>query len=309
MQAMINYRLRVARDYEIAPSLFSLSGLAAIYLATGGYPRKVVILCHQVVLTMIIRGKNKAGWFFVRSCINDMETPLFKKLKWALGSVFILIAVGLSIGAIMLQRQDADAHKQLSIAPVLPIVPEVKQTASLPNVPGAKIIQKKTQNVKIPGHLGILTMTKRRTLWWTLNNIYGEINPKITKAVIMANPQNKNRIAEGNKIYLPSIPADINPINKGDIIVVVESGKDLEIVYNSFWGNPAQRNMPPLVFFPFWNKKEGINFLIVIDKCFENIRAAEEASGKLPPAVAARAKILSQWDADTVFFNRRKLQH
>jgi hypothetical protein len=67
--------------------------------------------------------------------------------------------------------------------------------------------------------------------------------------------------------------------------------------------------MPPLVFFPFWNKKEGINFLIVIDKCFENIRAAEEESGKLPPAVAARAKILSQWDADTVFFNRRKLQH
>ncbi len=310
MQAMINYRLRVARDYEIAPSLFSLSGLAAIYLATGGYPRKVVILCHQVVLTMIIRGKNKAGWFFVRSCINDMETPLFKKLKWALGSVFILIAVGLSIGAIMLQRQDADAHKQLSIAPVLPIVPEVKQTASLPNVPGAKIIQKKTQNVKIPGHLGILTMTKRRTLWWTLNNIYGEINPKITKAVIMANPhiKNKNKIAEGNKIYLPSIPADINPINKGDIIVVVESGKDLEIVYNSFWGNPAQRNMPPLVFFPFWNKKEGINFLIVIDKCFKNIRAAEEASGKLPSAVAAKAKILSQWEADTVFFNRRKLQ-
>jgi len=311
MQAMINYRLSVARDYEIAPSLFSLSGLAAIYLATGGYPRKVVILCHQVVLTMIIRGQNKAGWFLVRSCINDMETPSFKKLKWALGSVFILIAVGLSVGAIMLQRQDAGAHKQLSAAPVLPIIPEVKQTAPLPNVPDETIIQGKILNVKMPEHLGNLTMTKRRTLWWTLNNIYGEMNPEITKTVIMANPhiKNKNRIAEGNKICLPAIPADINPINKGDIIVVVESGKDLEIVYNTFWGNPGQRNMPPLVFFPFWNKKEGINFLIVIDKCFENIRAAEEAAGKLPPAVAARTKILSRWDEDTVFFNRRKLQH
>jgi general secretion pathway protein A len=311
MRAMINYRLSVARDYEIAPSLFSLSGLAAIYLTTGGYPRQVVILCHQVVLTMIIRGKNKAGWFLVRSCISDMETPSFKKLKWALGSVFILIAVGLSIGAIMLQRQDAGAHKQLSAASVLPVVPEVKQTASLPDVPGAKIIREKMQKVKMPEHLGNLTMTKRRTLWWTLNNIYGDMNPKITKAVIMANPhiKDKNRITEGDKIILPFIPADINPINKGDIIVVVESGKDLEIMYNRFWGNPGQQNMPPLVFFPFWNKKEGINFLIVIDKCFENIRAAKEASGKLPPAVAARAKILSQWDADTVFFNRRKLQH
>ena len=311
MRAMINYRLSVARDYEVAPSLFSFWGLVSIYMATGGYPRKVVILCHQVVLTMIIRGKNNAGFFLVRSCISDMATPLFRRLKWALGSVFILIAVSLSIGAIMLQRQDAGAHKQLSAAPVLPIVPEVKQTASLPNVPNETIIQEKMRNVKMPEHLGNLTMTKRRTLWWTLNNIYGEMNPEITKAVIMANThiKNQNRITEGDKIDIPSIPADIKPINKGDIIVVVESGKDLEIVYNTFWGNPGQRNMPPLVFFPFWNKKEGINFLIVIDKCFENIRAAEEAAGKLPPAVAARTKILSQWDEDTVFFNRRKLQH
>jgi hypothetical protein len=49
--------------------------------------------------------------------------------------------------------------------------------------------------------------------------------------------------------------------------------------------------------------------VIVIDKCFKNIRAAQEAVGKLPPVIAAKTKILSQWDANTVFFNRRALHH
>ena len=212
----------------------------------------------------------------------------------------------------MLQRQDAVAHKQLPATPALPIVSEVKQAAPVAAASNVINVQEeRTQNVKMPEYLGNLTMTKRRTLWWTVHNIYGEVNPEIIKAVIMANThiKNKNVIAEGYKIHLPSIPADIKPINEGDIIVAVESGKDLEIVYNTFWGNPDQQNMPPLVFFPFWNKKEGINFAIVVDKYFKNIRAAEEAVGKLPPVLAAKTKIISQWDADTVFFNRRKLQH
>jgi phage tail protein X len=163
----------------------------------------------------------------------------------------------------------------------------------------------------MPDYLGKLTMTKKRTIWWTLHNIYGTFSPKIVNAVIAANPHigNKDIIAEGDIIALPSIPADIKPINEGDVIVIVENGKDLETVYNIFRENSDQQNMPSLTFFPFWNKKEGINFAIVIDKCFKNIRAAQEAVGKLPPVIAAKTKILSQWNADTVFFNRRALQH
>ena len=69
--------------------LFSFWGFVAIYLATGGYPRKVVFLCHQVVLKMIIRGKKKAGWFLVRSCISEMRSPLFRKLRWALAGLLL----------------------------------------------------------------------------------------------------------------------------------------------------------------------------------------------------------------------------
>jgi general secretion pathway protein A len=310
MRAMINYRLSIARDSEIVPSLFSFWGLAAIYLATGGYPRKVVFLCHQVILKMIIQGKKKAGWFLVRSCIRVMETPVFRRLRWALGSVLIILVLGLSISAILFQHLDADAHKQLPEVPA--VISEVKQAPSASVLPDPLIIQEdNNQDIKMPDYLGKLTMTKRRTIWWTLHNIYGVVNTEITNTVIKANPhiRNKDIIAEGDIIALPSIPADIKPINDGDIIIVVENGKNLEKVYNIFRENPDQQNMPPLAFFSFWNKKEGIEFAIVIDKCFKNILAAQEAVGKLPPMIAAKTKILSQWNADTVFFNRRALQH
>jgi general secretion pathway protein A len=312
MRAMINYRLSVARDSEIVPSLFSFWGLAAIYLATGGYPRKIVFLCHQVILKMIIRGKKKAGWLLVRSCIRGMETPVFRRLRWALGSVLIILVLGLSISAILFQHRDADAHKQLPAVPATTVVSEVKQAPAASVLPDPLIIQEdKNQDIKMPEYLGKLTMTKRRTIWWTLHNIYGAVSPEIINAVTTANPhiRNKDIILEGDIIVLPSIPADIKPVNKGDIIVIVENGKDLETMYDVFRENPDQQNMPPLAFFSFWNKKEGISFAIVIDKCFKNIRAAEEAVGKLPPMTAAKTKILSQWNADTVFFNRRVLQH
>jgi phage tail protein X len=154
-------------------------------------------------------------------------------------------------------------------------------------------------------------MTGRRRIWWTLNNIYGDTSSNIMNAVLTANPHIKNKdiITEGTIINLPSIPAEVKSISEGDIIVSLEGGQDLETMYNIFRNNPDEKRLPPLAFLSFWNKKEGISFAIVIDKCFKNIRAAEEAVGKLPPMTAAKTKILSQWNADTVFFNRRVLQH
>ena len=154
-------------------------------------------------------------------------------------------------------------------------------------------------------------MTKKRTIWWTLYNVYGDTDSKIMKEVFAANPhlKNKNIVAVGTTITLPSIPADIKPLNNGDIVVAIESGKDLETMYNIFRNNPDEKKLPPLAFLSFWNKKKGFEFAVVIDKCFKDINAAKESVGKLPPAVASKAKILSQWDADTVFFNRRALQY
>ena len=327
MRAMVNYRLSVAREFETAPSLFGFWGFAAIYLATGGYPRKVVFLCHHVVLKMIVRGRQRAGWFLVRSCISDMATPLFRRLRWALVSFLIIVALGIAISTIVFQGRNADAHKQLATiqaapaAPVTPSAPAAKAAPIAPEITPVKSTdfaanavinrEKKNQDIRMPDNIGKIPMTKRRTIWWTLHNIYGEVNSDIMNAVFTANPRikNKDMITEGSLITLPSIPAAVKPVSKSDIIVAIKSGKDLETMYNIYRNNPDEWKLPPLAFLSSWNKKEGMEFAIVIDKCFKNYSLAEEAVGKLPPVIAAKAKILSQWDTDTVFFNHRMLHH
>jgi general secretion pathway protein A len=316
MRAMINYRLSVARDFAPLPSLFSFWGFAAIYLATGGYPRKVVFLCHQVVLKMIVRNRSQAGWLLVRSCVSEIASPFFRRLRWAMVS-FLIVVLGISMGAVVLQLQNADAYKQLpatpsnSVIPVNPVVSEVKQVKQTDAAVNQLTIQEnKTQDVKMPDDLGKIRLTGKRRIWWTLYHIYGETGSHIMNAVLAANPHIKNKdvVPEGTLIILPSIRAEIKPVNEGDMVVALKSGKDLETMYNLFRNNPDWRNMPALAFLSFWNKKEGIEFAIVIDKCFKNNKSAGEAVGKLPPMIASEAKILSRWDADTVFFNRRVLQ-
>ncbi len=159
--------------------------------------------------------------------------------------------------------------------------------------------------------IGMLTIKKGMTLWWTLQNIYGEASPKIIESVVKANPHIKNKdiIEEGVIITLPWIPARVKPLKSGNFIVLLKEGTDIEIMYSFFGENHYRQNMPPLALFPFWNKLEnGITFAVVIDKIFANNHEAQETIKKLPLALAAKTKIISQWDANTVFFNRRALQ-
>lgn len=317
-QAMIKFRLGVARNFEIAPPLFSFWGYAAVYLATGGYPRKVVSLCHEVILKLIIRNKKRAGWFLVRSCVSDMATPLFRRIKWAVAGFLFVLAAIFSISAIILEYRSAPVYKQLPAAPIVspseqlePVdnKPETINTASIPALP---VTQEEKPEPKMPPSLGMLTIRKGMTLWWALYNIYGETGPKIIDAVVKANPHIKNKdfIQEGYIITLPSIPARVSPVKEGKFIVLLREGKNIEAIYNYFSENRYQKNIPPLVFFPFWNKKEDtITYSVVMERGFNDSQEAQAAIKKLPPAIAATAKILSQGDTDTVFFNRKGLQH
>jgi general secretion pathway protein A len=65
---MIRFRLDQSGRRYGQPDIFTYLGMRAIYRSTRGYPRKIVSLCHRVVLTMIIQNRSRAGWAMVRSC-------------------------------------------------------------------------------------------------------------------------------------------------------------------------------------------------------------------------------------------------
>lgn len=50
--------------------LFSYPALLTIYRKTGGYPRKIIHLCHHCVLAMIVQNRSIVGYRLVRSCIK-----------------------------------------------------------------------------------------------------------------------------------------------------------------------------------------------------------------------------------------------
>ncbi|MDH3359564.1 MAG: AAA family ATPase [Desulfobulbaceae bacterium] len=65
---MILFRLRQAYGRTTAPKLFSFWALITIYRQTGGYPRKIVQLCSQTLLALIIQNKTKVTSSLAKSC-------------------------------------------------------------------------------------------------------------------------------------------------------------------------------------------------------------------------------------------------
>lgn len=92
---MINHRLKVAGNSIKQAHLFTYPALLAIYIATGGYPKKIVKLCHRLILSMSIKKSMKAGWFQVRFCARKVlsKGSLFPDIVLT-SCVFLLISVG-----------------------------------------------------------------------------------------------------------------------------------------------------------------------------------------------------------------------
>jgi len=294
---MINYRIGIARESEITQSLFTFWGLVLIYAATGGYPRKIVSLCHQVILMLIIRGKKKAGLMLVKNSISEMSRPLFLKTRWVTVSILIIVVLGFSAGAFFTQRLGADTPEK-KLASIV--------TKSPVNISDNLSVSQKIED-KMPDSLGTIKINKGSTIWQISQNIFGSTESEIINAVIKANQQIKdaNKIPAGAFIKIPSIPSNNISVKKDDLIIQIESGKNMENIYNAFSANAYRQSMSRIVFFPMWNKKEdGIKFAVILNKCFNNMRDVENAIEKLPHAVAAKTKILSQLDENTVFFNR-----
>jgi general secretion pathway protein A len=82
-KSMIRFRLEKASEAGRSNVEFSYPALRAIYKATEGYPRKIVSLCHQIILALIIQNKTRAGWRLVRSCVYRNAPEIPKRISWA----------------------------------------------------------------------------------------------------------------------------------------------------------------------------------------------------------------------------------
>ena len=93
---MIRYRLEKSSDSYRTYTFFSFPALVAIFLSTGGYPRKIINLCHRCILTMILQNKSMVDLLLVRSCIQRVfpnRSGGLKKIAIAATFLFLVAAV------------------------------------------------------------------------------------------------------------------------------------------------------------------------------------------------------------------------
>ena len=78
---------------DITPEgLFSFWAFLGVYLATDGFPRQIVQLCHQALLAVIIKEKPRVTWGVVRSCMRWRTLGLPRRRRWP-----FVLAAGLAL--------------------------------------------------------------------------------------------------------------------------------------------------------------------------------------------------------------------
>jgi general secretion pathway protein A len=93
---MIKFRLEKSSNSRKKLNLFTYPALWALYRITGGYPRKIINLCHQSILSMIIQNRSKSGYFLVRACARRVFPEESRRRK------IIMSGVGLAATAAVL---------------------------------------------------------------------------------------------------------------------------------------------------------------------------------------------------------------
>jgi general secretion pathway protein A len=95
---MIRYRLEKSSSTPKKLDLFTLPAVFAIYRASGGFPRKIINLCHQCILTMIIQNKAKVSYGTVQRCAPRVFSVAARR-RWRVpAAVFATVALAGVIG-------------------------------------------------------------------------------------------------------------------------------------------------------------------------------------------------------------------
>ncbi len=96
-RSMIKFRLEKSCSSNKQLRLFSFPALWMIYRTSGGYPRKIINLCHQSILAMIIQNRSKCSYQLVRTCAHRVfpEEIRRRRLVWASAPAAVALIIAL----------------------------------------------------------------------------------------------------------------------------------------------------------------------------------------------------------------------
>jgi general secretion pathway protein A len=334
-KALIRFRLsRAGRPAEMPP-LFTPLGLWAIYRATDGYPRRIITLCHQILLTLIIQNKVRAGWTVVRSATGRLILDTTRRRRWATVALLSVPALALIAFLLFLPRPLNLIPPPIAVKPhpnpvesasiiTPPAVAKPENIKEQPSTRSEEIPRAGMQSAAVkdtsagsiqeqspgesksppamPAHLGSLKIRDGETILLLLLQIYGNTESNRFKTVAKANPHIKdmNRVRAGETITFPAIPAKAGSLETASHWVQIAKKGSLAEAYQIFRRYPTDQ--PSMRLIPTWNKKDGLVFFIILRKGFNKEAEAQEAIRNLPSEFAAGSEIMKKPERDSVYF-------
>ncbi|MCP4579475.1 MAG: AAA family ATPase [Deltaproteobacteria bacterium] len=156
-----------------------------------------------------------------------------------------------------------------------------------------------------PKILGQITVTQTDTLWLMIRKVYGSYSHTYLRSIVRSNKRirNPNHIMAGQIIRFPVFPTKISPSTLNACFVHVTTKEKLEDAFRFVLTYSDEKQRMEMI--PCWDNREGLKFVIVCNGLFEDEESARNALNELPLELVSEAKILGQWEEDTVFFENR----
>jgi len=337
--AMVKFRLRKASKSG-GKILFSLPAFWVIFHSTGGYPRKIVNLCHKSLLAMIIQNRQKVGWALLRSCAKRSAPRQTRALTLgrSMALSFIMIALLMvvvwhdQLWGLLSERnmqdnlitevidlperqENKDINENLKTVKIISHKQQIKPLSTKvefealtepeihsPHLASAILNVKAVSGEKIPHLLGQVALKKKETLGWMINRIYGKFNSLNLSLVEKANPHisDSDIIDDETTILFPPITAKTRRFPQYLWIEIANTGS-LSKAFQVLRSSSSRTE--PIRIIPYYNNREGLRFSVIFETFFKDQDSARDKLETLSSILIKTSLIRSGWDRDTIFFS------
>lgn len=181
---------------------------------------------------------------------------------------------------------------------------ELKAEAPTVIEPGDEAsIEKPDFERRLPSALGQIALKRNETLWRLIEKVYGVFNKQYLDLLIQANSDinNPDEVEIGQVISVPAISVPVKPLPQNIWWIEVEQKDRLEKAVNVL--REYSGKAPSIRIIPFWSRRLGLNFTILLDEHFFDETSARNRLSKMPPGLASEGRVFSKWDKDTVFYS------
>ncbi|MBF0223975.1 MAG: AAA family ATPase [Desulfobacterales bacterium] len=261
---MIYFRLNTAGYSLNQRSLFTLPAIWVIYRATKGYPRRIVTLCHKIILTLIIQNFSKASWRIAKSCSKRASIKIERRplLNFFWGMFIGILIIG-SLWTFYNKNQLVVLNDvQITKPKIIEVTSfKTKEIKLQKNNGQDKIIKEEEQ--KPPNLIGEVKLKKGETLSWMALKLYGSTGKNIIDIVMEANPNiiHPNKVKAGESIKFPSIIIKENTSFEANPYIQISECSNLETAF--FDLREKTKIFENLRILAYWVNKSEIKFSVV----------------------------------------------